>query len=176
MNRLVRVVLGALSLALLGAACDRPMPAAPIAPAAPAHRDLLSAITGLQLLSCPSGTTQSASAVIGPDGGTLAVGRFRVDFPAGAVPSPETFVLTVPASQHLDIEVHADGYEHYTFATPVDVTLDLSRCGLLPPGLQVWNVDLATSALLEPMGGTLDLLSRTMRFRAPHFSGYSIAW
>jgi hypothetical protein len=171
MHRATRLVLAGLSIALAAVACDRAT--APDSAPAPARPH---ALLGMRLLGCPSATSDSASAVVGPEGGALSLGGFRVDFPAGAVDSARTFVLAVPASDVLEIEVHAEGRDHYAFATPVTVTLDASRCGILPPGLQVWHIDGRSRALLEPMGGVVDLLSRTVRFRTSHFSGYSIAW
>ncbi len=174
-----------LLLALAVAGCDRP--AAPTAPRAPAPAaapsggllgDLLGGTLGtVTRLACPTDATQRGSAVVGPEGGALVVGGFRVDFPVGAVAQPETFTLEVVAGQYLEIEVHAEGYAHYAFARPVTVTLDVSRCGgLLPAGLKAWHIDSETKALLESMGGLLDVTSRTLRFQTPHFSGYTIAW
>ena len=183
MLRSARLVLAALVLSVVATSCDRPAPLDPAPPAiAPARTSLLGPITGIitgtlhGLLDCPADQSLSATATVGPEGGTLAVGGFRVDFPAGAVRAPETFVLDVPAGRHLEIDVRAGSSEHYVFDTPVTVTLDASRCGLLPPGLQVWNIDTDSKALLEPMGTVLDLLTRTVRFRTSHFSGYTIAW
>ncbi len=33
-----------------------------------------------------------------------------------------------------------------------------------------------SKTLLEDMGGDVDLGGRTLRFRTPHFSGYTIVW
>ena len=183
-HRSVRFVLAALTLVATATGCDRATPLEPTAAPASAtvRTSLLDPVTGILtgtvhgILACPSDQTLSATATIGPDGGTLAAGGFLVEFPAGAVRSPETFVLDVPAGPYLELDVRAEGYAHYTFDAPVAVTLDASRCGLLPPGLQVWNIDEQSKALLEPMGTVVDLLSRTVRFRTSHFSGYTIAW
>ena len=175
----------ALLFALAGVGCDRPdAPTAPrpLAPSAAPAGDLLgSAVDGtlgaVSRLACPTDVSRRGTAVVGPEGGALVVDGFRVDFPAGAVAQPETFALEVAAGTYLEIEVHAEGYEHYAFATPVTVTLDLSRCGgLLPSGLRAWYIDSQSKALLEPMGGIVDLSTRTLRFQTPHFSGYTIAW
>jgi len=181
MHRSARLSLVAL---LLAVGCDRQAPLDPTpAPSRPSA-DLLGTVTGvltpvvqpLRLLACTDAAALSATATIGPGGGTLAAGGFRVDFPAGAVASPQTFTLTVPAGRNVEIDVRAAGYEHFWFATPVTVTLDASRCGLLPSGLQVWNVDEVTKAPIEAMGGAIDALTGTVRFQTPHFSGYTIAW
>lgn len=184
MHRSARFLLATLALTAAATSCDRPAPLDPVAAptAASVRPSLLSPVTGILtgtlhgLLSCPTDEARSATATIGPEGGVLAAGGFRVDFPAGAVQSAQTFVLDVPAGDLLEIDVTAEGHEHYWFDVPVTVTLDASRCGVLPPGLQVWNIDEQSKALLEPMGGVLDLLSRTVRFRTSHFSGYTIAW
>jgi hypothetical protein len=183
-HRSARLVLAALAFVAAATGCERSTPLDPAAaPAiAPVRPSLLGPIGGILtgtlhgIIDCPSDASLSATATIGPDGGTLAVGGFRVDFPAGAVQSPQTFVLDIPAGPYLELDVRAEGYAHYWFGAPVTVTLDASRCGLLPPGLQVWNIDEQSKALLEPMGTVFNLLSRTVRFRTSHFSGYTIAW
>lgn len=171
----------ALLLALASAGCDRPeAPTAPgaLAPSAAPARSLLGTTLGaVTRLACPTDEARRGSAVVGPEGGALAVGGFRVDFPEGAVAQPETFTLEVLAGQYLEIEVHAEGHAHYAFARPVTVTLDLTACGgILPAGLTAWYIDTETKALLQSMGGLLDPTARTLRFRTPHFSGYTIAW
>ena len=175
----------ALLLALAGVGCDRPdAPTAPraLAPSAAPSGGLIGDVLGGVLgtvtrLACPTDASRRGTAVVGPEGGALVVDGFRVDFPAGAVPRPETFSLEVLAGQYLEIEVHAEGHAHYFFVKPVSVTLDLSRCGgLLPSGLHAWHMDSETKALLAPMGGILDATARTLRFETPHFSGYTIAW
>jgi hypothetical protein len=183
MTRLASLVLAALTAGLLVAGCDRPTVLDPAV--APAHRDLIgttltgtssTSTTSTQLVPCPGDSALSASAVIGPGGGLLVAGKFRVEFPAGAVDTARKFVLSVPAGRYVEIDVRADGFDHYWFATPVSVTLDAARCGALPSTVQAWYIDSETKALLEPMGGTYDPTSQTVRFRTSHFSGYSIAW
>src|SRR5687768_13069500 len=101
MLRSSRLVLAAFSLALAVVGCDRvtapdAVPTVPPrAPQAPQTLLGLPLLGGLRLLPCPGTTTTSASAVIGPEGGALTLGGFRVDFPAGAVDAARTFVLTV---------------------------------------------------------------------------------
>ena len=193
MHRPARLALVALVLA---AGCDRQAPLDPTLTPSHASADLLGTVAGavpgavagtvtgvlttvaqpLRLVDCGPANGYSATATIGPDGGTLAAGRYRVDFPAGAVASPQTFTLTVPSGRNVEIDVRADGYEHFWFAAPVTVTLDVARCGVLPTGAQVWNVDEVTKAPLEAMGGVVDALTGTMQFQTLHFSGYTIAW
>jgi len=182
--RLLRSATAALLMGLLGTACaERDLATAPAQPATPAARsaDLLGLgglLGGVTRLLCPTGDEAQATTVIGPDGGTLAAGGVRVQFPAGAVADSQAFSLRVVPGSYVDVELDAAGYEHYTFATPVDVTVDLRRCGLLrlPLGLRAYYMDSETKELLQDMGGQVDLLGGTLRFSTPHFSGYTVAW
>jgi hypothetical protein len=177
--RLLRPATAALLLGLLGAACGDPVGVTAPAlgtPAAASSADLLGLVGQVTRLVCPTDVERTASAVVGPEGGMLAVDGVRVEFPAGAVASTETFTLRVLGGLFVEIDLSAAGSEHYTFATPVSVTLDLARCGSLPVGLRAFYLDSSTKALLEDMGGELDLLGHKLRFRTPHFSGYTVAW
>jgi hypothetical protein len=165
-----------LTFGLAGAACSTERAAAP----QPADR---SSLLGLfdqspSLIDCPPGPGQSATALIGPLGGVLAVGGTQVVIPANAVLSPTTFTLTIPASKYVEIDVTTDASEHYVFAQPVVVTLDYGRCGrsdLLRAPLTAWNIDPQTKALLEPMVSVDDKLAQTVTFTTVHFSGYAVA-
>jgi hypothetical protein len=130
------------------------------------------------LVICPAGEPQSATALIGPLGGVLAAGNTQVVIPANAVLSPTTFNLSVPASKYVEIEVTTDASEHYVFAQPVLVTIDYSRCSrsnLLRGPLSAWNIDPETKALLERMISVDNKLTQTVTFTTLHFSGYAVA-
>jgi hypothetical protein len=165
-----------LSLGVAGAACSVDRAAGP----RPTDR---SSLLGLfdrdpSLIKCPAGAGQSASALIGPLGGVLAVGGTRVVIPVNAVLSPTTFTLTVPASKYVEIDVRTDASEHFVFSQPVLVTLDYGRCGrsdLLRAPLSAWNIDPQTKALLEPMISVDNKLTQTVTFTTLHFSGYAVA-
>ena len=182
--RLSRSATAALLMGLLGTACaERDLATAPAQPAQPAARsaDLLGLgglLGGVTRLLCPSDEGAQAATVIGPDGGTLAAGGVRVEFPAGAVADSQAFSLRVLSGDHVDVELDAVGSGHYTFASPVAVTIDLRHCGLLslPLGLRAFYMDSETGQLLQDMGGQVDLLGQTLRFTTPHFSGYTVAW
>jgi hypothetical protein len=180
--RLFRSAAAALLLALLGTACsERDVATAPVQPATPAARssDLLGlsgVLGGVTRLVCPTSQEADTTAVIGPGGGTLAAGGVRVQFPAGAVANNQAFSLRLLPGENVDVELDAVGYDHYTFAVPVAVTIDLHNCGTLPLGLRAFYIDSETKALLEDMGGDLDILGGKLRFTTPHFSGYTVAW
>jgi hypothetical protein len=179
LGRRLRPISAALLMGLLGAACaDQNLATAPVQPTIPGARsaDLVAAVGGTNRLVCPLDTEVSASAVVGPEGGTMEAGGVKVEFPAGAVAASQTFSLHLVPGTYVDVRLDAVGYEHFTFASPVTVSLNLSRCGQLPASLHAWYVDGDTKTLVEDMGGEVDLLGRTLRFRTPHFSGYTVAW
>lgn len=138
-----------------------------------------SVATGGGLLVCPTGSAQSASAVVGPEGGTVAVGATRITIPAGAVPVPTKFKLLVPHSRFVEVRISAGDADHYRFAAPATVVIDYSRCGALraaQPRLGVWYVDDQTKSPLEEMAATNDPLARTLTFRTDHLSSYAVAY
>ncbi len=133
---------------------------------------------GHSLLVCGVGKAQSVTAEIGPVGGVLSAGRTRVVIPSGAVVTPTTFTLKVPASPYVEVEVTAGGAQHFVFDAPVTVSLDYGRCSRPDLGqtpLTAWNIDPESKALLEAMGGADDKNSRVITFSTVHFSGYAVA-
>ena len=84
----------------------------------------------------------------------------------------------MPASRYVEVEVTADGGEHYVFDSPVTVSLDYGRCNrpdLDQATLTAWNIDPQSKALLEPMGGADDKSQHVITFSTIHFSGYAVA-
>ena len=132
-----------------------------------------------RLLSCPATETQSTSAQIGAEGGTLSLGGTSVTLPLGALLEATTVELTIPAGQYMEVDLSVNGGQHIDFPQPVVVTIDYSRCNrweTLLARLNVWNIDEDTKALLQNMGGIDDKLAQSITFSAPHFSGFAIAY
>jgi hypothetical protein len=176
--RLFRSTTAVLLMGLLEAGCGtQDTITAPAAFEGLAPRlDLATAPGQINKLVCPTDASASATAVIGPEGGSFTAPGVRVDFPAGAVATAQAFTARVVGGTYVDVELTAADSAHYNFAVPVAVTIDLSRCGSLPAGLRAWYMDSATKAPLENMGGELDLTRRSIRFTTPHFSGYTVGW
>jgi hypothetical protein len=134
---------------------------------------------GGSLLVCPTGSAQSASAIVGPAGGRIAVGASSITIPAGAVPTPTKFKMVVPSSRYVEVSITAGDAEHYEFAAPATVVIDYSRCGVLAVAnslLGVWYVDDVTKAPLEIMPASNDPLARKLTFRTGHLSSYAVAY
>jgi hypothetical protein len=133
-----------------------------------------------QMLVCPTNETQRAQGIIGPEGGTLTVRGVTIAIPSGAVPEPTAFEVIVPASSYLETEINAIGSEHYVFAVPATITINLARCpaGSIPDwaNLKGANIDPATYEVLEVMGGTYDKTGHKVVFPTPHLSGYVVAY
>ena len=171
----IRISALGLAAALLTAACaESEKAASPQAPSA-----ALVGSSGATLVECPTNQTEAASGVVTPLlGGTVAVGGFSITLPAGAVLEPTTITVTVPASRYLEVDIRADGQEHFQFLQTATVTLDYSRCGRgnidLKP-LTVWYIDAATKQLLENMPSVDDKLLRRITFTTSHLSGYALA-
>lgn len=167
------LVVGGLALAL--AACSADTATAPRAVRPALERAVSS--ESAALVACPVDTSASASAVIGPRGGAVKVGRFALKVPPHAVAEPTTFTFDVPASPYLEIDVHAAGVAHYEFSRPVSVTIDYSRCGSGMRGMSfdAWYIDSATGALVAPMHGHNARGAELFVFDTDHLSRYAIA-
>jgi hypothetical protein len=116
--------------------------------------------------------------VIGPRGGILAVDGSALAIPPGAVPVPTRFTFAVPASDIMQVEAHADGFEHYVFARPVVITIDYSRCAQSAeplPSFSAWYIDTSTRSPLSWMGGVDDRRSHRLFFATGHLSGYAVS-
>ena len=145
--------------------------------AAPAQTFSLSRV-GAQhdLVSCPGGDNNvTARATIGPDGGTIALGGFAMDVPAGALLDTTTFVMKVPESKVLKVRIRARGQQHFVFEKPVTITLDYSRCQNSPADPTGWYVDEITNAELEQMPGLNDSTAQSFTLQTGHLSGYALA-
>jgi hypothetical protein len=169
-----RTVCRALVLLGLGAftACDAPDEA--YVTSAPQ----LSEFSTPSLLSCPSAQTRATRGRVLPvSGGVVRLDGNAVSIPAAALLGAAEIEIEVPASAHMLVELRTNDQEHWQFLAPLTVTIDYSRCpiGLLDGPVTVYHVDPATGALLEPMGGVDDRLTRTITFVTDHFSGYAIA-
>ena len=156
--------------ALVAAACAEP--------AAPERRaPALSTSSSQTLLACENAVERSASAVITPLGGTVAVQGVTVDVPAGAVLGPTEITVRVPAGRFLLADIDATGFEHFRFEAPITVSMDYAGC---PPGqigqnaLSVWYVG-DDGTMLERMPTLDDRSRKRVTFLTGHLSGYAIA-
>ena len=171
-NLMPRRVAAALAMALLVGACTEQ------APTEPAAAPLLASHDGPTLIECPTNVTSSATAVIGAFGGSVTVGGSSITLPPAAVLEPTTITVTVPASKYVEIDVTANGAEHFDFLVPATITISYARCtrsDINQKTLTAWYIDSVLKTLLQPMGGFDNKVTRTVTFTTEHLSGYSIA-
>lgn len=124
---------------------------------------------------CQLAPSVKTSGVVGPLGGSVTADGATLTLPAGAVLEPTEFRLHVPSSRYAEVEIHANGEEHFQFLAPVVISIDYSRCDLSSDALTAWHIDPDTKALLENMGGVNDVLNQRVTFSTMHLSGYAIA-
>ena len=129
-----------------------------------------------ELLSlCTVAPSTSARAVIGVLGGSVSAGGVTMTLPPGAVLSNTEFRVHVPSSPYAEVEIRANGQQHFQFVAPVVIAMDYSRCNVSSGALTAWHIDPDTKSLLENMGGVNDVLNRRVMFSTMHLSGYAIA-
>jgi hypothetical protein len=168
MRRSRCVPLAFLIVASLSACDQMPMPD-------PVEADYVAVETGRLLSLCAVAPSARASSTIGLLGGSVKAGGVTMTVPPGAVAAPTEFRLHVPSSTHAEVEIHANGEEHYQFLAPVVIAMDYSRCTTGSGSLAVWHIDPETKSLLENMGGIDDVLNQRVIFSTMHLSGYAIA-
>ena len=88
------------------------------------------------------------------------------------------FTLTVPGSGYAEVDVRAEGTDHYVFSRPVVITIDYSDCGVAPTAKPFygWYIDQSSHSLLENMAGVDDRYNQRLFFATMHLSGYAVAY
>lgn len=165
-----RAVLCALTLAPL-TGCDNP--AVVSDGATPQYSS-----SGPTLVECPTNVETFVEGSVGSSGGTVALGRHRIDLPVQAVRGSHRFRITEVASNYMELDLKANGKDKFEFHRPVLITIDYSRCSrsnIDKAPLTVWKIDPTSKTLLRNMGGIEDKAARTITFISDSLSGYSIA-
>lgn len=149
-------------------ACDR-------APLADPADDYVGLEAPALLSACTVTPAETATGVIGPQGGTVSAAGVSMTLPAGAVLADTEFRVHVPASPYAEVEIHAGGQEHFRFRAPAVIAISYTDCSADAGPLTAWHIDPDTRSLLENMGGVNDVLNRRVVFSTMHLSGYAIA-
>lgn len=131
-------------------------------------------------IPCPTNESVVASAVVGPLGGTVTAlpTATAILLPVGSLLTPTTFDVTVPASKFVVVDIKANGADHFTFALPVTIVLDYSRCSrsdILGASLGVYIYDPGTETLGEKMVSVDNKLLRQITFATNHLTSYVVA-
>lgn len=148
----------------------------PTEPATP--RPALSQTTGAVLLECPINVTRSVESTIDILGGTVSLDGHSITLPFGAVTLPTTIKLTVPASNYVEVDITANGLEHFQFEKAATVVISYARCtrsNIANKTISAWYFDGATKTLISPMASTDDRANSRVLFSTDHLSEYSAA-
>ncbi len=122
------------------------------------------------LVACSQRTAQSGSALIGPSGGVLVVGRNRLIVPAGALTTTVLITGTVPAEPYAAIHFEPTGLQ---FRKPAGLVLDGAGCDVPPDDVHVDYVG-DDGTVLERIDAEYSNWWRTVAAPINHFSVYAI--
>ncbi|HZE74950.1 MAG TPA: hypothetical protein VE091_06545 [Gemmatimonadales bacterium] len=126
----------------------------------------------LQLLTCSPQPYVLTKAVVGPAGGTIAVGAHRLVIPAGALSAPTAISAEQVRGTTNSVRFQPEGLR---FAKPATLTLNYNNCLLPPLTKRVVYTD-ERLRVLEVIP-SLDLrLTRSVNGFIGHFSRYAVAY
>lgn len=177
----------AVALVALGlvSCSDRTAPTGTTLASPSASRDLLGTLIGVNGVqrTKPLADSITVSAVIGGDGGTLAIpaAGVTVVVPRGALIAPVTITMTARAGSLIAYDFAPHGI---VFAKPLRFTQSLQGTNASVLGTTSMQLGYYTDASLlsstgglvsELLGGTVDLLRWSFSAPIPHFSGYMVA-
>jgi hypothetical protein len=142
---------------------------------AAARADLLGGLLGkTELVACTPMAADSASQVIGPDGGTISVGPHTLVVPAGALDSAVLITAVAPSDTLNRVTFQPQGL---TFQQPARLTMSYANCGLLTLVLPKHIAYVGDSLLiLDLLPSTGDVVGLTITGHLRHFSDYAVAW
>lgn len=117
-----------------------------------------------------SGTRHAEKYIVASQGGFVELNGFRVDIPAGALPSDMTITIDLPTDNVAGKRLIAEFGPHGTqFNTPVTLTFPLTGVVWSGSAIEVarWENGAWTS-----LGGSVNLLGTRLTGQTPHFSIY----
>jgi hypothetical protein len=179
-RRLLSVML--VGVLLVGVGCgsqgDSPLAPSSAAPSSAAPEaailpGLVPTVLGsVDLLTCKSLPYTSASTMIGPDGGTIRVGKATLVVPRGALSQRVTIKAEQVSGKTNSIRFSPEGLK---FSRPATLTMSYDNCLLILPTKRIVYTD-ESLRVLEILR-TLDLrLTKTVSAPIDHFSRYAIAY
>lgn len=161
------VVAGALGV---GVSCTAPDALAPWSPSSPQGSLILG--DELHLLGCSTQPYELVTSIVGPGGGTIAVGAHRLVIPPGALDAEHAIRAEQVAHQVNSVRFTPDGLE---FAKPATLTLSYANCSSRTLRKQVVHTD-ESLRILERVPSLDDLRTRSVTGEIRHFSRYAVAW
>jgi len=125
-------------------------------------------------MTCTPLPEYSVSQVVGPSGGTLAVGPHSFIVPAGALSSWVRITAVAPSDSVNRVHFRPEGL---TFKKPASLTMSYANCkgaGSLLKAQIAYTDDLLQILYYVP--SVPDYPSKTVTGQIDHFSDYATAW
>jgi hypothetical protein len=167
-RRLLGLMLGGVLLVGVGCSSDTTGPSQP----APQASIISSLLSSVDLLTCRALPYASGSTSVGPEGGTVRVGKTSLVIPRGALASRVTIKAEQMSGTTNSVRFSPEGLR---FARPAQLTMNYDNCLLvLPTKRIVYTTEgLKVLEILK----SLDLrLQRNVSASIEHFSRYAIAY
>lgn len=174
-RRLLSVML--VGVLLVGVGCgsegDAPLAPSSAGPQAALIPSLVPTVLGsVDLLTCKPLPYASTSAMIGPDGGTIRVGKNTLVVPQGALSQRVTIKAEQVSGKTNSIRFSPEGLK---FSRPAQLTMGYDNCLLILPTKRIVYTDESLKVL--QILRSLDLrFTRTVSAPIDHFSRYAIAY
>jgi hypothetical protein len=125
-----------------------------------------------RLLSCSVQPYELVTSIIGPAGGTVAIGAHRLVIPAGALSVEHAIRAERVPFQVNSVRFSPDGL---VFAKPALLTLSYANCTTRSLHKRVVHTD-ESLRILEQVPSLDDLRARSVTGEVRHFSRYAVAW
>lgn len=127
-----------------------------------------------KLMKCTATGYGYSGSTIGPNGGTIKVGKHKLEIPRGALTRTVFISMTMSADTLNSVQLQPEGL---VFATPVTLTLDYSNCtglGLLLPKSIVYTDN--QFHILQILTSLDDKVGKKVSAHLQHFSRYAVAY
>jgi hypothetical protein len=128
------------------------------------------------LLQCGPQPYAADTAVIGPAGGRLVIGRHTLVIPAGALDHSVKIIGEAPVGTVVSVRFQPEGLQ-FNSRHPAKLTLDYRSCplvrNLVPKRIAYTNESLDILSFLLSID---DLLHRRVTADVKHFSRYAVSW
>ncbi len=136
----------------------------------PAQRGAAAAVAHAAI--CTRRRADTSSAVFGPSGGVLVVGRSTLYIPGGALRDTVTITGTVRDDSTSTVDFEPSGLQ---FRKPLGLSLDATNCAL-GSGAHAVDYVAPDGTVLETIPAVYDPQRKTVTAPISHFSGYAIAF
>lgn len=126
------------------------------------------------LVACPRQDYAMTQQVVGPNGGTITVGRNKLVIPRYALSSNVLITAETPADFVVSVKFQPEGLH---FARDAKLTLDYSSCPLARLRL-FKHIAYTTNLLsiLDLLNSQDNILTAKISTNLEHFSRYAVAW